>query len=231
MSYPLGVRCYWIAPTERARLGLRRYHMCDDPRKKCDKHGYHNAITFVTEVSMKRVAEPNGSWHWEFGGNYVFLHTDGRWPKRCDCGYEFAERDVWQVWHEPLYRRTDTGADTTLRTAGPGAMWNADWMGDWVKGPDGQCLVVRLPNGNDWMIDSRASNCDSPCVQCGRPYHSHSVVSGHHYEDVRPHQCWVRTGKPPRITVSKQGVTCGAGSGSIQSGSYHGFLRDGRFEP
>lgn len=41
------------------------------------------------------------------------------------------------------------------------------------------------------------------------------------------HRCWVRHGEPPAITVDKQGHTCAAGAGSIQCGSYHGFLEDG----
>jgi hypothetical protein len=45
----------------------------------------------------------------------------------------------------------------------------------------------------------------------------------------RPHKCWVRHGEPPNHTVDKRGNTCGAGAGSILSGSYHGFLRDGSF--
>jgi hypothetical protein len=41
------------------------------------------------------------------------------------------------------------------------------------------------------------------------------------------HKCWVRHGDAPLITVDKNGKTCGAGGGSILSGSYHGFLRNG----
>lgn len=43
------------------------------------------------------------------------------------------------------------------------------------------------------------------------------------------HRCWVRQGKPPTVAVGKGGHTCGAGAGSILSGNYHGFLRNGRF--
>jgi hypothetical protein len=41
----------------------------------------------------------------------------------------------------------------------------------------------------------------------------------------------VRHGEAPNITVDKNGVTCGAGAGSIQCGSYHGFLRNGELVP
>jgi hypothetical protein len=67
--------------------------------------------------------------------------------------------------------------------------------------------MVRLPNGRDWAIDGRATNCTRP--------------------DDHEHQCWVKHGEPPNITVDKDGNTCGAGAGSIQIGDWHGFLRDG----
>lgn len=75
-------------------------------------------------------------------------------------------------------------------------------------GPDGICLMVRLPNGHDWMVDSEASNCT---------------------RKGEPHQCWVRHGDPRecRVSVDKNGDTCAAGAGSIQGGDWHGFLRDG----
>jgi hypothetical protein len=68
----------------------------------------------------------------------------------------------------------------------------------------GQHLHVVLPNGHIWNMDSRASNCTRP-------------------EDNR-HRCWVRHGDPPAITVDKDGITCGAGGGSVKSGDYHGKI-------
>ena len=114
-----------------------------------------------------------------------------------------------------IYRRTDTGEEMTLSEATPGAMWYADWMlelghDEWV-GPDGHSLVVKCPNGTDWAIDSRASNCTLP--------------------NDSKHKCWIRHGTPPNITVDKNGLTCAAGAGSIQAGDYHGFLRAGQFDP
>lgn len=72
---------------------------------------------------------------------------------------------------------------------------------------DGKHLHAVLPNGHHWDIDSRASNCTVP--------------------NDRIHRCWVRTGEPPHVTVGKNGPTCSAGAGSILSGDYHGFLRNG----
>jgi hypothetical protein len=105
----------------------------------------------------------------------------------------------------PMFRRSDNGEMTTLGNAPVGAMWYADWMG--IKGPDGHCLVVRLPGGHDWMVDGRCSNCTLP--------------------NDNEHQCWVRHGEPPNVTVDKNGLTCGAGAGSIQIPGWHGFLRNG----
>ena len=75
-------------------------------------------------------------------------------------------------------------------------------------GPDGKHLVVVLPNGDHWHIDSRASNCTLP--------------------DDNEHRCWIRHGEPPNITVDKNGNSCGCGC-SIESTTYHGFLRNGEF--
>lgn len=76
-------------------------------------------------------------------------------------------------------------------------------------GADGRVLVVKLPDGTDWVIDSRANNCTLPLDD--------------------KHWCWVRDGRPEDGTlhVSKNGPTCSAGAGSIATGRYHGFLRHG----
>ena len=76
---------------------------------------------------------------------------------------------------------------------------------------EGKHLIAILPNGDHWDIDGRARNCTR--------------------KDDKTHRCWIRTGTPPDITVGKDGDTCQAGAGSIQSGDYHGFLRNGHFEP
>ena len=47
------------------------------------------------------------------------------------------------------------------------------------------------------------------------------------YISAIEHNCWVREGIPPNITVSKHPINCNSGAGSIQQGRYHGFLRDG----
>jgi hypothetical protein len=115
-----------------------------------------------------------------------------------------------------VHRRQDTGEIIALCNAPIGAMWFADWMLAGIKnepnhqvmrGPDGHCLVVRLPTNHDWIVDGRCSNCTLP-------------------DDDR-HKCWVRHGIPPDVTVDKNGRTCSAGAGSISIPGWHGFLRNG----
>jgi hypothetical protein len=137
--------------------------------------------------------------------------------------------------------RPDTGEKFSVKSHWDlpvGAMFYATWMEEVADrcGPDGKSIMVITPGGG-WMIDGRASNCDSPCKHCGVPYKDHkNEISGQslpaanscdQYEDSRPHKCWVRHGQLPLITVDKDGITCGAGSGSILIGEYHGFLKNG----
>lgn len=89
----------------------------------------------------------------------------------------------------------------------PGSMYWASWHACSWDNCDGQHLHVVLPNGDHWDVDGRASNCTM--------------------RDDRTHRCWIRHGEPPLITVDKNGHTCSAGAGSILSGDYHGFLRNG----
>jgi hypothetical protein len=124
-----------------------------------------------------------------------------------------------EVDEQGVWRRLDTGEEFySCAQVPPGAMWFADWMlgleHEPFAGPDGRCLVVKLPNGHDWMIDAVCSNCTD---------REDALRGGH--------KCWVRHGTAPQITVDKNGKTCAAGGGSIQSGDYHGFLRNGVFEP
>lgn len=135
-------------------------------------------------------------------------------PETCDgCDHRFTDDATrFGSWNR-RWRRTDTGETfENARDAGPGAMWDADWMPAAWKGPDGRCLVTICPDGTEWMIDSQARNCTRPG------------------ED---HDCWPRHGEPPNITVDKHPepgrTTCTAGAGSIATPGYHGFLREGRF--
>lgn len=207
MTYP-ATQTYWLEPTDRVRVGLRRYTR-NSLGFTC-VGGYHSALVIIGE-------EP-AEFEESDGRRYLAAHEsvvpvsereDPRWPKTCEkCDYIFTDRDVWQHWQELLYRRTDTGEETTLRDAPPGASWDAWWLPDNYRGLDGIALMVRCPDGHDWTVDSEASNCT---------------------RKGEPHQCWVRHGDPReyRVTVDKNGDTCAAGAGSIATPEYHGFLRDG----
>lgn len=195
------VKCFMLEPTEKIDRKLRRYSRDNTPDccpTNPGQYSYHNA-SVPLDVATK---DEDTQWP----------HDDPRWPKMCKCGYEFKDSDNWQLFTETVWRRTDTGEETTLRNAPGGAMYFADWYEGmkWACGPDGKSLCVVLPNGRTWMIDSRANNCTLP--------------------NDNEHKCWVRHGTPPEITVDKAGLTCGAGAGSILSGDYHGFLRNGFLE-
>jgi hypothetical protein len=189
-----------------ARRWLRRFvHSVDGGACEANPLKIHNTSVHLDDWRC--------GYEMEIAVNDMWPHDDARWPKNCVCGYEFKDRDEWQLDQEWLYRRDGTDLLYTLREAPPGAMWYGDWMltegSNLFRGPDGHCLIVKCPNGNQWTIDGVASNC---------------TMRGD-YE----HKCWVRHGTPPLITVDKNGRTCDAGGGSIKSGDYHGFLRNGEF--
>ena len=192
---------FWTEPSGRTRRWLRRYVSSHDGGYTC-ADGWHEAMQLLDDVD-----EGIGS------SGDLWPHDDERWPAQCaqGCGYTFTEDDVWQLFASRLYRRPETGDEWPLRDLPAGAMYDADWMGDWAKGSDGICLVVILPteHRHPWMVDSEASNCTR--------------------KGDRTHKCWIRHGNPrtESVTVDKDGDTCDAGAGSIAADGYHGFLRDG----
>ena len=225
------MKCIFLTETDQAEVSVRRFAY-SERKGKCQASGMgaHDASGAIG----RRPVLPTDA----RGDNHP--HDDARWPARCACGYEFAPDDQWQCNPEVLYRRSDNGELVTLRNAPIGAMWFADWLSDCPEyaGPDGNTLIVRLPGRHDWTVDGRASNCDSPCSQCSRPYHAHAggrcngavgyrPDCSNSYRDARPHKCWVRHGAPPDVHVDKAGITCGAGAGSIAVAGYHGFLHRG----
>lgn len=204
------IRCFWLEPTDMVRRWLRRYTQNHPGGWTCAE-GWHEALVLFDEVPA--VWEDR-----EYGGQIrrTVSHPGGkpadddpRWPLKCDqCLFDFGANETHQLFYDLIYKRADTGALTTLREAGPGAMWDAWWLrglrGMSHDGPDGRNIMVKCPNGHDWNIDGRASNCTMK------------------EDDV--HYCWVRHGEPPDLVVDKNGTTCSAGAGSILAGNYHGFL-------
>lgn len=79
-------------------------------------------------------------------------------------------------------------------------------------GADGMAIACVCLGGRHWHIEGRASNCTRP--------------------EEQDHRCWVRQGTVgDRLTVDKNGPTCGAGAGSFfmgQNDEWHGFLRGGK---
>lgn len=221
MTYP-ATPTYWLWETESIEHSLRRYAFSSEPVENPCPGGYHEASVYVGrqlavwgERTGRRVRELS---------SVDTPHDDPRWPTTCEhCDYVFTDDDAWQDFTDLIYMDKD-GVEYILRDrqreggvrpAGPGAMWNAWWMSYSINPSDGLCIVAKCPNGREWMIDSRASNCTMP------------------EDDV--HRCWVRHGDPyaANLTVDKMTTegypTCAAGGGSIQAGDYHGFLQAGCF--
>lgn len=195
------VSCFLLQPSTRARAYARRYSAGDQP---CPSdRSYHDASRFVGECDA-------GEQSSMVVGEAAAVRSGLTFPTKCDgCTYVFDDQDprqrfVAQLWTGPF------DLELELRQAPAGAMWFAPWMADYARGPDGRTLVVRLPGGRDWVVDSRASNCTR--------------------KDDAAHRCWVRVGEPPNVTVGKgtdPAATCSAGGGSIQVPGWHGFLRAG----
>lgn len=153
------VACFWLEDLRTARYRLRRYA----GEATCvGGMGYHNAlsgvIAEVAEDPAKNYAGTNPP---------AVDNSDPRWPARCACGYAFVETDARQVFADSLYRRADTGEVTTREDAAAGAMWDANWWPD--KGPGGICLMVKLPDGCEWMVDGPSANSKTPWSRTGTP--------------------------------------------------------------
>ncbi len=198
----MGIKCFWLDPTDREKRYLRRY--ASD--SSCPgKMGYHDAMVFLDE--SPEVFGKDGYWV-NSGQKAKDFEGHPLWPTHCSCGYEFQATDTRQLFSSHLYHRIDTGEEMTLREAPVGAMWDATWLHSVPSlcGSDGKSIVCRVPTNHDWQIDGQASNCTRP---------------------NEPHKCWVRHGAPPNLTVDKKGDTCSAGAGSIQTTTWHGFLING----
>lgn len=200
----MNIKCFVLERTNLWTVSLRRYAGTGCPVN----HGaYHNAeIVIASRVDGDTLtSDSDGP-----ARSSDVDRTDPRWPTHCGCGYQFQPQDNWQYVPTRLYQRADNPDYlVTLRDAPSGALWRNYWLEEsphWC-GTDGQSWTCRLPNGSDWLIDGRASNCTMP--------------------KDNEHKCWCRHGVAPLFHVDKVGNTCQAGAGSIASGSYHGFLHNG----
>lgn len=203
---PDSVLCFLLEETDKVQLYARRYRHNVTERDCPGPMMYHNrAVPFATDSVAANTYLPSRE---------IKNYPGAPFPEFCECGAKFIDSDCWQIFQERIYRRADTGEEMTTRDAGPGAMWNGWWYGKYMQGDDGQSLIVKLPNGSLWMIDSRANNCTRT------------------NDDQNLHRCWIRHGEAPLITVDKDTrggtfETCAAGAGSIAAGGWHGFLTNG----
>lgn len=179
---------------------------CARPGCESCANGWDDTLFDVRRVDTGEILK-TGVWH--MGGGlppgalWLQQMTDSPHPSGPDdwAGYtpeELARVRASFAEHPDYYRQGPSPADPTLPARGQSYLF-----------ADGPQLTVICPNGHQWVIDSRASNCALP------------------YE--YGHRCWVRHGDPRTqpITVDKNGPTCAAGGGSIMAGDYHGFLTNG----
>lgn len=199
------IPCFLLEVTDQIAQYLRRYTTAGGECGHAANGGYHQNSVFIGHATDDGVNSVNVTL------DFSVPRNDPRWPSHCKCGYAFDDLTKDQLFPQALYKRSDTGELTELRSAPAGAMWYATWMEDSPNycGSDGKCLCVQTPGGL-WMVDTKAKNCTMP--------------------DDTVHRCWVRHGVVPNITVDKQGNTCAAGAGSISQPNYHGFLRNGVLE-
>jgi len=209
----MSVKTYWLERIPKLQRSLRRFtygtNCGSRAGKACPAAGEwgHNASVKLDVIILPGLLDIM-----PVAREVAPLPDPVPYPLACTkCGYVFTPEDEFQVNGDWFYRRGDTGEEMILDDAPPGATWDAHWMHDcpdWC-GPDGLCIFCRCPDGHDWMIDSRASNCTLP--------------------QDKVHRCWIRHGDPRKaeLTVDKNGVTCAAGAGSILTPHWHGFLRGG----
>lgn len=209
----MSVECFLIAPSDRARVWLRRF-LRDNEGQPCPgSYGYHNAMVRLAAEAPLRIAE-DGTFDVT---TPEIADDDPRWPTKCnECDFVFADDEKRQVHTETIWIAGD-GREMILRDAPAGAMFDAFWMRGWgsVNG-DGPAWTVVLPGGSPdgrtrtWHIGSEASNCT---------------------RKGEDHDCWCCHGEAPVLTVDKQPEpgrsTCQAGAGSIATEDWHGFLRYG----
>lgn len=183
----MNVQTFWLEKTDRVRVCLRRFGgNCSGPA------GYCNAFVVIHDNV------PEAEWPCSGDDEERVPHDDARWPTACDaCGASFTDDHKWQIFLKHLYRGPG-GEMHTLIDAPAGAMWDADWMPDRYRGPDGIHLVVKLPNGHEWLADGPAANGPG----------------------------WTRTGDPRQANVTASpSIGCPWPPSSPRY--YHGWLRDG----
>lgn len=208
----MAVQCYMLDRLNYVVPKLNTYTWTSEARCPNQENAGHWA-----SVSLDRLYDEVKYGYSITRDDSELLHDpQTRWPVICEyCNAPidplFAHH---QVHHERIWVRRDTQEEIFLHDAPAGAMWFAPWFDDTWKPQLDHVLCVRTPGRQaEWIVDSQASNCTLP--------------DDKHMEQ---HHCWVISGTTadlPNITVGKGGPTCSAGAGSVQTHSWHGFLRDG----
>jgi hypothetical protein len=162
------VPCFWIEPTGRGHIELRRYD--NDPVDSCPGGSYHHAVVALDgEVEITKTPE-----------GYIasiddsIAHDDPRWPTKCEnCDRLFGPDDNWQVNQKEHWVRPDTGeiACVSLLEAPPGAMWDATWWRTFREKTyeDGVNLFVMLPDGAAWNVDGPSTSGGGGWARTGDP--------------------------------------------------------------
>jgi len=178
------IKCFMVRYSGRGRRYLRRYQRYSEDRPKCPgPWGYHNADSPTIDV-VDDPRDADGCWTLMHRRPELFPRDDPRWPVACTCGFAFSPDDEWQINVEHVYV-DDQGGEHTLHDNTPGMMWECDWYFDPVRemrllpqrianaqqGKDMLSLryltqhaakraplVVCLPTGEHWCIDSKSKN-------------------------------------------------------------------------
>lgn len=207
------IKCHFFHVSTKVKRYFRRY---EDGNCPGSSKTYHNAQKLRDEVNVPIPTDGDES-HPYMVCKKPAVRLREYFPDNCDyCDYRFTAQSEFQLNNERQYQNTETKEYFGLHELPIGGMYFAPWLDDWTEPQLEHVLIVRTPGGL-WTIDSQASNCTNPAKD------GIKRQSDHH--------CWIIEGtEPPNLTVSKNGNTCGAGGGSIQCGSYHGFLRNGYLE-
>jgi len=211
------LRVYWdraivssVAPCDQCPEGHPRY----DYQNTCPNaygrghSGGHNATAVIRDYLFPEAVPES------FGEEGDF--PEEAWPTKCDhCGAPVppssTPSEVGQSG-EIVNRQVSSSKlfDTPSGRPEPGDVYWSDshepghcWAWD---NCDGRHLRGVTPNGVDWDVCGRASNCTM--------------------REEKTHRCWVISGSPEDGTlhVGKGGHTCAAGAGSIAVDGWHGFL-------
>lgn len=198
--------CFVIVPSVRVRRYLRRWRSsADDPCSRSPLQ-YHHARELYDEVDAPLQARRL------YGRETLvepyqdrrLLPTDAPWPSACvHCGAPFTDEDVWQLDHERLYRREDDGGPMSALFPLRQAPAGALVRAWWHR----DVMAWRGPDGECWA--------------CQLPDGTLWVIDGPASSNRHQGPAWRRRGRAPTFTVEP----------SVQTGTWHGYLREGVLIP